>query len=445
MSKKLACIILAAGKGTRMKSDLPKPLHPIAGKPMVNHIIDACKSLKADKIVTVISPDTPALENAITNHSEIAIQQVANGTGGAALATKENLEGFDGDILVMFGDTPLIKSETLHDMITARHAAPDAGLVFSAFETSTPTGYGRMVLSEDGTLEQIIEEKDASDDQKKITLCNGGAVCADGARLFGWLEQIGNDNAQGEYYLTHLPQIARRENCLTRISLISEEETIGVNSRKDQARVEDLMQTRLREKAMAEGVTLIDPSSTYFSMDSKIEQDVTIHPNVVLGPHVKVESGAIIHSFSHLEGCVIRQNASIGPFARIRPGTDVGEHAKIGNFVETKKAKIGKGSKASHLAYIGDAEIGKGVNIGAGTITCNYDGFNKHLTEIEDGAFIGSNTALVAPIVVGAGAMTAAGSTVTKDVKPDALAIGRSKQTQIEGWAKDFKAIKEKK
>jgi bifunctional UDP-N-acetylglucosamine pyrophosphorylase/glucosamine-1-phosphate N-acetyltransferase len=445
MSKKLACIILAAGKGTRMKSDLPKPLHPIAGKPMVNHIIDACKSLNADRIVTVISPDTPVLEHALENHSEIAVQSVANGTGGAALAAKEHLNEFDGDILIVFGDTPLIKTKTLRDMITARHAAPDAGLVFSAFEAKDPTGYGRMVLNEDGTLDRIVEHKDASEDQHKITLCNGGAVCADGTRLFGWLEQIGNDNAQGEYYLPDLPQIARRENCLTRISLISEEETAGVNSRKDQAKVEALMQNRLRAKIMDEGVTLIDPSSVYFSMDTKIEKDVTVHPNVVFGPHVKIESGVTIMPFTHLEGCVIRKEASVGPYARIRPGTDVGEHAKIGNFVETKKAKIGRGSKASHLSYIGDAEIGNGVNIGAGTITCNYDGFNKYVTEIGDGAFIGSNTALVAPIVIGAGAMTAAGSTITKDVKPDALGLARSKQTVMDGWAKDFRSIKEKK
>lgn len=445
MNNKLACIILAAGKGTRMKSDLPKPLHPIAGKPMVQHVLDSCKALNPEKIVTVISPDTPALEHALSTDSLTAIQPVANGTGGAALAARKHLDGFDGDILVIFGDTPLVQTETLETMITTRHAAPDAGLVFSAFETQTPTGYGRMILNEDGTLDQIVEEKDANDEQRKITLCNGGIVCADGKRLFQWLDQVGNDNAQGEYYLVDLPQIARRENCLTRISMITEEETAGINSRADQAHVEGLMQNRLRQNIMAQGVTLIDPNTVYLQSDTQIEKDVTIYPNVVFGPNVQIESGVTIHPFSHLENCIVRKHAEIGPYARIRPGTDIGENAVIGNFVELKSTTIGAKSKAKHFSYLGNTTVGEKANIGAGTMTANYNGYEKFETTIEDGVSTGINTSLVAPITLGKDSIIAAGSTLTKDLPGGDLGLGRSKQVNIDGWATKFRSSKEKK
>lgn len=442
MSHKLACIILAAGQGTRMKSDMPKPLHPIAGQPMIRHVINACKALNPDQIITVLSTDSPALEAEVKDCT-IARQPVANGTGGAALAAKEALSDFDGDILIVFGDTPLIKTETLQNMIATRLATPDTGIVCSAFETADPTGYGRMIVKEDGTLDRIVEEKDASIEERKITLCNGGAMCADGARLFGWLDQIGNDNAQGEYYLVDLPEIARRDDYMTRIAHISETETAGVNSRSDQARVEKLFQTRKRAEFMSGGVTLIDPDTVYFSADTRIAADVTIGPNVFIGPGVTIESRAVIHPSSHLEGVIIRNGAVIGPFARLRPGSDIGEEARVGNFVEIKKTTLGAGAKASHLTYLGDANIGAHANIGAGTITCNYDGYNKYITTVGEGAFIGSNTALIAPVNIGKNALIAAGSTITSDVDDEAMAFARARQSQKTGRAKQLREKQE--
>ncbi len=445
MARKLACLILAAGKGSRMKSDLAKPLHPIAGKPMLDHILDTCAALKPEKIVTVISPDNPQLEDALEGRSEIAIQEVANGTGGAALAAQMHLNNFDGDVVILYGDTPLIQKDTLEVMMTTRAAAPEAGLVFSAFTPDNPTGFGRMVLDSDGTLERIVEEKDASEDERKINLCNGGVVCADGSRLFGWLSQISNDNAQGEYYLVDLPEIARRENCITRIAEISEDEITGVNSRVDQAHVEKLMQYRLRIQLMENGVTLIDPDTVYLSATADIAADVTIHPNVVIGEDVTIESGVVIHAFSHLENCVVRQNASIGPYARLRPNADVGEDAVIGNFVELKSTTIGKGSKAKHFSYLGNTTLGEYSNIGAGTMTANYDGYDKSETVIGDRVSTGIHASIVAPVTINDGAITAAGSTITVDVEADSLAIERNKQINIKGWAKEFRTIKEQK
>jgi len=438
MSHKLACIILAAGQGTRMKSDIPKPLHPIAGQPMIRHVINACKALDADKIITVLSADSAALEAEVKD-CIIARQPVANGTGGAALAAKGALDGFEGDILVVFGDTPLIKTETLQNMINTRHNTPETGIVCSAFEAADPTGYGRMILHDDGTIDRIVEEKDASAEERQITLCNGGAMCADGTRLFNWLEQIGNDNAQGEYYLVDLPKIARRDDRMTRIAHISETETAGVNSRIDQARVEKLFQTRKRAEFMTGGVTLIDPDTVYFSADTRIGADVTIGPNVFIGPGVTIESHAVIHPNSHLEGVIVRKGAIIGPFARLRPGSDIGEQAKVGNFVEIKKTKLGTGAKASHLTYLGDADIGANANIGAGTITCNFDGYNKFITTVGEGAFIGSNTALIAPVTIGKNALIAAGSTITSDVDDEAMAFARARQSQKTGRAKQLR------
>ncbi len=443
MSKKLACIILAAGSGTRMKSDIPKPMHKIASKPMVMHVIDACAALEPEKIVTVIAPHMSEMEKTVGEHTAIAYQETANGTGGAALAAKQALSGFDGDILIVFGDTPLVRAETLKNIVELKNTDSKTGVVFSGFTPDDPAKYGRMALNDDGTLSRIIEFKDANDNERKINLCNGGIVCANGAHLFDWLESVDNDNAQAEYYLTDLPQIASRNGYTSRVCEIDETETAGVNSRADLAHVEYMLQQRLRSRAMDKGVTLIAPESVTFCADTVIEKDVIIHPHVVFGPNVVINSGVEIHAFSHIEGAIVHSGASIGPYARLRPGADIGQKAKVGNFVEIKKTKLGAGSKASHLSYLGDANIGNNVNIGAGTITCNYDGYNKFETTIGDNAFIGSNTALVAPVVVGKGAIIAAGSTVTSDVDDEALALARAHQTQKDGWAKRFKDIKQ--
>ncbi|HYD17395.1 MAG TPA: bifunctional UDP-N-acetylglucosamine diphosphorylase/glucosamine-1-phosphate N-acetyltransferase GlmU, partial [Patescibacteria group bacterium] len=321
---------------------------------------------------------------------------------------------------------------------------PALGLTYPAFRPADPAKYGRMMMDEDGTLKKIIEWKDASEEERKITLCNGGIVCGDGGRLFDWLDQVGNDNAQKEYYLTDLPQIARKDNRTTHVVEISEEETAGVNSREDLANIERLMQQRLRKKHMANGATLTDPASVFFCHDTVIGQDVTIGPNVVFGPGVTIASYVEILPFCHIEGASIAEGASVGPFARLRPGTVLGAESKVGNFVETKNAQLGAGAKASHLSYLGDATIGARANIGAGTITCNYDGYLKHKTVIGQDAFIGSNTALVAPVTIGDGAIVGAGSTITKDVAADALALTRAPQEQRDGWAPPYREMKKK-
>lgn len=442
-NKKLACIILAAGKGTRMKSALPKPLHEIAGRSMVAHAIASCEALSPEKIVVVIGPDMPQMQDAVKPHLT-AIQAVANGTGGAALAARDHFKNFDGDILVVFSDTPLVTSETMQRMVEARRQLPAIGLTYSAFRPADPAKYGRMVMDDDGTLKKIIEWKDATEAERKITLCNGGIVCGDGAKLFDWLSQVGNDNAQKEYYLTDLPQIARKDNRTTHVVEISEEETAGVNSREDLANIEALMQKRLRKKHMANGATLTDPASVFFSHDTVIGQDVTIGPSVVFGTGVTIGNNVQIHSFSHIKGAEIGDGAEIGPFARIRPGTRLDAGAVIGNFVEIKNTHLAAGAKAKHLTYLGDTEVGPRANIGAGTIVCNYDGFLKYKTVIGKEAFIGSNTALVAPVTIGDGAIVGAGSTITQDVAADALALTRAPQVAKEGWAPVFRETKKK-
>ncbi len=439
----LACIILAAGKGQRMQSDLPKPLHKVAGRSMLAHVIAAAEGLGAQKIVVVTAPDMDSVREAAAPHST-AIQSVQNGTGGAALAARKSLEGFSGDILVLFGDAPLTTTDSLKRVVDARRAFPSVGLVFSAFRTTDPARYGRMIVGADGSLERIVEFKDASEDEKKITLCNGGIVCADGEKLFEWLSLVGNDNAQKEYYLTDLPAIARKDNRLTQIVELPPEEMEGANTRVELARLEGLMQNRLREKHMLGGATLLDPTSVFFSYDTVIGRDVVIEPNVFFGPGVRIGDRVTIHANSHIEGTHVAEGASIGPFARLRAGSRIGADAKVGNFVETKNATLGAGAKASHLSYLGDADIGPRANIGAGTITCNYDGFLKYRTEIGAEAFVGSNTALIAPVTIGAGAYVGAGSAIYEDVKPNALALTRAPQIEKEGWATEFKRNKMK-
>jgi bifunctional UDP-N-acetylglucosamine pyrophosphorylase/glucosamine-1-phosphate N-acetyltransferase len=438
MPRKLACIILAAGKGARMKSALPKPLHKVAGRSMVGHVIAAAEALSPEKIVVVAGPGMEEMAAAVRPHP-VAIQQTPDGTGGAAKAAHEHFKGFDGDILIVYGDSPLITADTLKRLVDARRQTPSVGLVYSGVRLAEPGKYGRMVMDDDGTLKKIVEFKDATPAERDITLCNGGFICADGAKLFGWLDQVTNDNAAKEYYITDLPQIARRDNRTTHIVEIDAAEMAGANDRAELAALELMMQKRLRNRHMLNGVTLPDPDSVFFSHDTVAGQDVVIGQSVVFGPGVVIAGGAEILPFSHIEGAEIGANAKVGPFARIRPGTKIGADVKVGNFVETKKAFIGDGAKISHLSYIGDAEVGEDANIGAGTITCNYDGFNKHNTVIGKGAFIGSNTALVAPVTVGAGAIIGAGSTITKDVPADALAVSRTQQSVLEQWAARFR------
>lgn len=445
MTKKIACIILAAGKGTRMKSALPKPLHPVAGAPMVQHVIAAAEGLTPDRIVVVVGPDMPEMVEAVRPH-QTAVQATQNGTGGAALAAAGALKDFDGDVLVVFGDSPLITTASLQRMIDIRRQFPAVGLTFSGMRPKDAGRYGRMVLDDDGTLKKIVEFKDASAEEKAITLCNGGIVAADGTKLFGWLAQIGNDNAQGEYYLTDLPPIARKDNRQTLVVEIDEAELAGANTRVELAALEHAMQQRLREKHMLNGATLTHPDSVFFCADTVIGQDVVIGPNVVFGPHVRIADNVEILPFCHIEGAEVAEGATIGPFARLRPGSRIGEEAKVGNFVETKNTRLGKGAKANHLSYLGDADIGDKTNIGAGVITCNYDGFLKYKTSVGSEAFIGSNTALVAPVNIGTGAIIGAGSTITKDVADNALGITRAPQINKDGWAPEFrqKKMKEK-
>lgn len=445
MNKKIACIILAAGKGTRMKSALPKPLHPVAGVPMVHHVIAAAEGLAPERIVVVIGDGMADMAEAVRPH-QTAVQTVQNGTGGAALAAAGALKDFDGDILVVFGDSPLITTASLQRMVDIRRQFPAVGLTFSGMRPADPGRYGRMVLDDDGTLKKIVEFKDASADEKTITLCNGGIVAADGAKLFDWLAQIGNDNAQGEYYLTDLPPIARKDNRQTLVVEIDAVELAGANTRVELAALEAAMQQRLREKHMLNGATLTHPESVFFCADTVIGQDVVIEPNVFFGPGVTVADNVTIHAYSHIEGAEIAAAAVIGPFARLRPGSHIGEKAKVGNFVETKNTRLGKGAKANHLTYLGDADIGDKTNIGAGVITCNYDGFLKYKTTVGSEAFIGSNTALVAPVGIGNGAVIGAGSTITKDVPDNALGITRAPQINKDGWAPEFrqKKMKEK-
>ena len=436
--RNLAVVILAAGKGTRMKSDLPKVLHPVAGKPMLWHVQASVASLSPEETIVVIAPDMTDVEAAAAP-SRCAVQAKPQGTGDAVAAAREALQPLlslvETDVLVVFGDTPLLTGDTLRRMVDARSqpAAPD--IVGLAFRPDDPAHYGRVILDAAGRIEKIVEFADADAAQRRIDLCNAGIVIGSGRRLFDLIERLGSDNAQGEYYLTDIFGLAHEEGRPAGVVECPAEEVLGVNSRADLALVESVMQHRLRRRAMAEGATLIDPATVWLSADTRLGRDVTVHPSVCFGPGVSIGDRVEIRSFSHLEGAKVAAGAVLGPFARLRPGARVGEDAHVGNFVEIKNAELGAGAKANHLSYIGDASVGAAANIGAGTITCNYDGFAKHHTAIGAGAFIGSNTALVAPVSVGPGALVGAGSTITRDVPGDALAVERSEQKNRDGLA----------
>ncbi|MDP3417581.1 bifunctional UDP-N-acetylglucosamine diphosphorylase/glucosamine-1-phosphate N-acetyltransferase GlmU [Falsiroseomonas sp.] len=433
----IAAVILAAGLGTRMRSRLPKALHPIAARPMLQHILSAATEV-FDRAVVVIGPEMPALQRAADPHP-VVVQTERLGTGHAALQAAPLLEAFAGDVAVLYADNPLITPETLRRLAAARVGA---GLALVAMRPADPGRYGRVLTNAAGEVERVVEWADATAEERAIGLCNAGVICAPAASLFRWLRAIRNDNAKGEYYLTDIVALARQAGERVVVIEAPEAELRGINSRVELAAAEAAVQARLRLAAMEGGATLIQPDSVTFAFDTRLGQDVKIGPNVVFGPDVVVEDGVEIRAFSHLEGCIVRAGAIIGPFARLRPGTRIEPGGHVGNFVELKATVLGAGAKANHLSYLGDAEIGAGANIGAGTITCNYDGVNKHRTEIGAGAFIGSDTALVAPVRVGARALVAAGSVITEDVPDDAMAIARGRQANKAGRGFRGKGVK---
>lgn len=439
--RELACLVLAAGKGTRLKSKMPKVLHPVAGRPMIGHVADAVNALSPARAAIVVGPDMDAVA-AATAPWTVAVQERQRGTADAVVAADGLLRGFEGDVLVVFGDTPLITTETLERMVARRREADDPAVVVLGMRPDDPAQYGRLVLDADGGLEAIVEFADATAEQKSITLCNGGLMAFDGSRLPELLDGIEDGNAQGEFYLTDAVAVARGNGHRCAFVEGSAIEVHGINSRAELAMAESYMQERLRARAMAGGATLTDPGSVFLSADTVLGRDITIGPSVVFGPGVTVEDDVEIRSFSHIEGAILRSGAIIGPFARLRPGTEIGPGARVGNFVEIKNATLGAGAKANHLSYLGDAGIGAGANIGAGTITCNYDGYLKHRTEIGEGAFIGSNTALAAPVRIGDRANVGAGSVIVRDVPDDALAVARGEQVEKPGAAKRYRARK---
>lgn len=445
--KNISAIILAAGKGTRMHSHLPKVMHKIANKPMLGHVLANIKPLNLSEEIVVIGPEMADVEDYVRlefGNARCAIQHQRNGSAGAVMIGLEHVQNSKNDILVMYGDHPLITSATIEKMYDSLRSNDRNALVLISFIAADPAAYGRVVVSDKNELERIIEFLECTDAQKETNLCNSGIMLIRGNLIRGLILQIHNRNAKREYYLTCLVSLARNSGYLCQHVTIDESEVMGVNSRADLVEAEKAMQRHLGQKALAAGVSLIDPRHVHFSADTILEQDVIVHPYVVFGPGVEVKSGAEIKSFSHIEGATIGKNAKIGPYARIRPGTEISENARIGNFVEIKNSKIAATAKINHLSYIGDTTVGAGANIGAGTITCNYDGINKYQTEIESGAFIGSNTALVAPVKIGANAIIAAGSVISKNVPAGALAVARTDQKNIEGKAEIIRRRKKK-
>ena len=441
--RKLAIVILAAGKGTRMNSqashELPKVMHELAGLPMINWLLKTAEQLSPEKIIVVTGPDMLDLKKAVQPHISVT-QPERNGTAGAVKAALPELEGFEGDVLILLGDTPLVKAQTLSSLIEAKYKG---GVSVLACVMKNPDGYGRMIAGKDNVLQKIVEDKDATEQEKEITLVNTGAFCVGGAQLSKWVNRIGNDNAQGEYYLTDLPEIAAKDKVETHIARASDESEIcGCNTLADLAALEKTLQNRLRLAAMEGGVKLFDPESVYFHFDTKIGAGTAIEPNVFFGPGVEIAGNVTIKAFCHFEGVKIESGTTIGPFARLRLGAHIEEDVRIGNFVEVKNTIMRQGSKANHLAYIGDASIGENSNIGAGVITCNYNGFEKHKTEIGNNVFVGSNAALIAPVTIGDGAIVAAGSAITKDVPADSLSMERSKEEVRKGWAATYRKLK---
>ena len=437
-----AAVILAAGQGTRMKSPIPKVLHKVGGRALIDHAIDAAQGAGCERVVVVINNASPAVADHVTARlgpGTTAVQDPPLGTGHAVMAAMEALAGWGGDIVVTYADG-VLPASAIAPLFELRADGADVAVL--GFETPTPGAFGRLVLGVGDQLEKIVEAKDASSAELAITACNSGILAAPADLLFELLGKVGCDNAKGEYYLTDIVGLARCEDRSVRVAFAPEADFQAPNSQAELAEAEAAYQRRLRTALMEGGVTLVAPETVFLAWDTQIAAGVLVEPHVVFAPGVTIETGAVIRSFSHLEGAVVRGGAIVGPYARLRPGADIGEDAHIGNFVEVKKVKVGKGAKANHLAYLGDGSVGAGANIGAGTIFCNYDGFDKNDTHVGAGAFIGSNSALVAPVTIGAGANVGAGSVITKDVAPDALALERGPQMEKPGWAASFRARK---
>lgn len=441
----IALIVLAAGKGTRMNSDQPKVLHQIAGAPMLAHALRSASDLDPARTVIVAGHGFDAVAHSLDDfapQATIVRQEQQNGTAHAVATARPALESFEGDAIVLYGDTPFVSPQTLQHMVQARR---DHALVVLGFHARDPGRYGRLIMS-GSSLDSIVEYADATDEEKAVTFCNSGVILADSKILFSLIDDIKDDNAQGEFYLTDAVAIARERGLSVTAVACDEAETMGINSRLQLAEAEAVFQQQARHDLMSSGVTLQQPETVMLAYDTVIGRDTVIEPNVFFGPGVTVESGAHIRAFSHLEGCHVSRGAVVGPYARLRPGAELAENVRVGNFVEIKNALLDAGAKVNHLTYIGDASIGADSNIGAGTITCNYDGVMKHRTEIGANAFIGSNTMLVAPVTIGAGAMTASGSVITKDVPSDALALARSAQVNKPGLSRKlFEMLKLKK
>lgn len=447
MTQNLSILILAAGKGSRMKSDLPKVMHKVAGREMLNMVIDEAKLLEPQDIIIVVSEEMADFQEKILNtHPEVkisfALQKERKGTAHAVRIGLENLQNIGKKCLILYGDTPLISHHTLQNMLAK---LDDFSLCVLGFEEKEENSYGRLVVDENGHLEKIVEFKDANLEEKRITLCNSGVMAIDSAHIHELLSKVKNHNSAAEFYLTDIIAIAGKMDLKCSFIKTASEEVLGVNSRVELAKIELIKQNQLRKKIMDEGTTLLDPSTVYFSFDTKISNDVTIHPQVFFGPKVVIEKNVEVKSFCHIEGAEIKSGAVIGPFARIRPESKIGKNVRIGNFVEIKKSEIATGAKVNHLSYVGDAEIGEESNIGAGTITCNFDGYNKFKTKIGKKVFVGSNSALVAPVEIGDDAVIGAGSVITKNVEKDDLAVTRAKQITIPEGGKKFHHTKSSK
>jgi bifunctional UDP-N-acetylglucosamine pyrophosphorylase/glucosamine-1-phosphate N-acetyltransferase len=435
-------VVLAAGEGSRMRSSLPKVLHSIGTRTMLDHVLSTAKRAGGARLAVVVGPDSAAVAEEVKRiapEAKIFEQTQRLGTAHAVLAARAALTEPCDDVLVMFADTPLVRVETLERLRAALGGG--AGVAVLGSTPADPTGYGRLIMRGHDLI-AIREERDASADEKAIRLCNGGLMAIAGKYALTILDRIGNANAKGEYYLTDAVAIAREMGLSATAIETTEDDVRGVNTKAQLAEAEAVLQQRLRAAAMEAGVTMVAPETVFLSSDTKFGKDVTVEPNVVFGPGVTVEDGAVIRSFSHLEGARVGKNARIGPFARLRPGAELGRDVHIGNFVEVKATTVEEGAKANHLAYLGDARVGAGSNIGAGTITCNYDGFSKHKTDIGKGAFVGTNSSLVAPVKIGDGAYIGSGSVITSDVPPDSLALARGRQTVKEGWAKRLRDLK---
>ena len=439
-TRDFAAVILAAGKGTRMKSDVHKVLHPIAGRPMLDHLLAVLDGLAPKRTVVVVGSGREQLEPLVESHKgEIVVQESQLGTAHAVRQAESRLQDFDGDVLILFGDTPLVEAETMERMLERLHQHDSPAVVVVGSRPADPGHYGRILASPDGTIEKMVEYKDATEAERNVDLCNTGLMAARASDLFALLARVGNENAAGEYYLPDVVMIASADGRRSAVIEAEPWQTAGVNSRSELAQLEAEWQRRRRLQAMAEGVSLVAPDTVWFSHDTRIGRDSIVEPNVVFGPAVTIGERVLVKAFSHIEGAVIEDGAQIGPYARLRPGAEIGEKARVGNFVEVKKARLGPGAKANHLTYLGDADIGANANIGAGTITCNYDGYFKYRTTIGEGAFIGSNSALVAPVTIGAGALVAAGSVIVRDVPEDAIALARGEQVEKAGRARKFR------